>query len=62
MRSDALKTFPFFKKTNKAFKGKKCQVFCGVRIITDEGLLGISETAVYLRKRKTYGRKMKQQS
>ena len=47
-RSGAWKTFPFFKKTNKTFKGKKCQVFCGVGINTDEGVLGISETAVDL--------------
>ena len=39
-RSGAWKTFPFFKKTNKTFKGKKCQVFCGVGINIDEGVLG----------------------
>ena len=47
-RSGAWKTFPFFKKTNETVKGKKCQVFCGVGINTDEGVLGISETAVDL--------------
>ena len=47
-RSGAWKTFPFFKKTNKTVKGKECWVFCGVGINTDEGVLGISETAVDL--------------
>ena len=51
-RSGAWKTFPFFKKTNKTFKGKKCQVFCGVGINIDEGVLGFSETAVDLQEAK----------
>ena len=51
-RSVALKTFPFFKKTIKIVKGKKCHVFCGVGINTDEGVLGISETAVDLQEAK----------
>ena len=45
-RSAALKTFPFFKKTKKQIKGKKCHVFCGVGINTEEAVLRISETAV----------------
>ena len=51
-RSVALKTFPFFKITIKTFKGKKCQVFCGVGSNTNEGVLGISETAVDLQEAK----------
>ena len=61
MRSSALKTIPFFEKLTKHSKGvRTIKSICGVRIITDEGVLGISETAVYLRKSKTSGRKMKQ--
>ena len=41
-RSGVRKTFPFFKKTTKTFKGKKCQVFCSAGINTDQGVLGIS--------------------
>ena len=51
-RSGAWKTFPFFKKSNKTFKGKKCKVFCGVGINIDEGVLFISETAVGLQEAK----------
>ena len=36
----------------KTFKGKKCQVFCGVWINTDERVLEISETAVDLQEAK----------
>ena len=43
-RSPAWKTFPFFKKTKKIIKRKKCHVFCGVGINTEEAVLIISET------------------
>ena len=43
-RSPAWKTFPFFKKTKKIVKRKKCHVFCGVGINTEEAVLIMSET------------------
>ena len=43
-RSPAWKTFPFFKKTKKIIKRKKCHVFCGVGINTEEAVLIMSET------------------
>ena len=53
-RSVTLKTFPFLKKKSiKTFKGKRCHVFCGVGINTDEGVLGVSETAVDLQETKS---------
>ena len=51
-RSGALKIFPFFKKALKIFKRKKCQVFYGVGINIDEGVLGFSQTPVYLQEAK----------
>ena len=45
-RSAALKKIPFFKKTKKQIKGKKCLVFCGVGFNTEEAVLGMSETLV----------------
>ena len=44
-RSAARKTFPFFKKTKKIIKRKKCHVFCSVRINTEEAVLIMPETA-----------------
>ena len=51
-RSVSLKTIPFCKKNIKTFKGKRCQVFCGVGTNTDEGVLGISEIAIDLQEAK----------
>ena len=47
-----MKIFPFFKKALKIFKRKKCQVFYGVGINIDEGVLGFSQTLVYLQEAK----------
>ena len=41
-----MKTFPYFKKSNKKFKWKKFHVFHGVGINTEEVVLRISETTV----------------